>query len=43
MMGMIMNEFQRFNSASAKVMEIYFSQTKILDREDAIDRPQKLK
>ncbi len=42
-MGNIMNEFQRFNAASDKVMEIYFSEAKIVDKEEAIDAPGKLK
>lgn len=38
-MGGIMNEFQRFNAASAKVMEIYYSEAEIVDKPDAIDHP----
>ena len=34
-MGNIMNEFQRFKAASAKVMEIYYSEPRIVDKEDA--------
>lgn len=40
-LGSIMNEFQRFNAASAKVMEIYYSEAEIVDKEDAIDRPER--
>ena len=40
-MGNIMNEFQRFNAASTKVMEIYFSEAEIKDLPDAIDHPQR--
>lgn len=40
-LGMIMNEFQRFNAGSTKVMEIYYSEPEILDHEDAIDRPER--
>ena len=36
MMGNIMNEFQRFHAAAYKVMEIYYSEPKIRDVEDAI-------
>lgn len=35
-LGNIMNEFQRFNAASAKVMEIYYSEPEIVDAKDAI-------
>ncbi len=38
-MGNIMNEFQRFDAASNKVMEIYFSEAEIVDKENAIDHP----
>ncbi|MBR3580535.1 MAG: ABC transporter ATP-binding protein [Lachnospiraceae bacterium] len=38
-MGNIMNEFQRFSAASAKVMEIYYSEPEILDKPDAIPHP----
>lgn len=42
-MGNIMNEFQRFSAASAKVMEIYFSEPEIVDKKDAIDKPERFK
>lgn len=38
-MGNIMNEFQRFSAASKKVMEIYYSEPKIKDAEDAVAHP----
>ena len=38
-MGNIMNEFQRFSAASAKVMEIYYSEAEIVDAPDAISHP----
>ena len=38
-MGNIMNEFQRFAAASRKIMEIYYSEPKIKDRENAISHP----
>lgn len=41
MMGNIMNEFQRFSAASEKVMEIYYSEPTIVDKPDAIDRPER--
>lgn len=40
-LGNIMNEFQRFAAASEKVMEIYYSEPEIVDRPDAIDRPER--
>ncbi|MBR4343797.1 MAG: ABC transporter ATP-binding protein [Lachnospiraceae bacterium] len=40
-MGNIMNEFQRFSAASAKVMEIYYSEPDIVDRPDAIPHPER--
>ncbi len=42
-LGNIMNEFQRFAAASAKVMEIYYSKAEIKDKEDAIDHPDRFK
>lgn len=42
-LGNIMNEFQRFHAASAKVMEIYYSEPVIIDAEDAIDKPERFK
>ena len=42
-MGNIMNEFQRFSAASAKVMEIYYSEAEIVDAPDAIDHPGRFK
>lgn len=38
-MGNIMNEFQRFSAASAKVMEIYYSEPEIVDHPDAVSHP----
>ncbi len=40
-LGSIMNEFQRFSAASNKVMEIYYSEAEIVDKPDAIDRPER--
>ncbi len=42
-LGSIMNEFQRFNAASAKIMEIYYSEPKIKDAPDALDLPERFK
>lgn len=39
-LGNIMNEFQRFDAASNKVMEIYYSEPIIVDHEDAISHPE---
>ena len=36
-LGSIMNEFQRFSAASAKVMEIYYSEPEIVNLPDAKD------
>ncbi len=43
MLGSIMNEFQRFSAASEKVMEIYYSEPHIVDKEDAVDLPERFK
>ena len=43
MLGNIMNEFQRFSAASEKVMEIYYSEPHIVDKEDALDLPERFK
>ncbi len=43
MLGNIMNEFQRFAAASDKVMEIYYSEPQIVDKENAIDLPNRFK
>lgn len=40
-MGNIMNEFQRFSAAADKVMEIYYSEPKIVDEPDAVDMPER--
>jgi ATP-binding cassette subfamily B protein len=40
-LGNVMNEFQRFSAASAKVMEIYYSQAEIVDAKDAVDKPER--
>ncbi len=40
-LGNVMNEFQRFSAASAKVMEIYYSEPEIVDASDAIDKPDR--
>ena len=40
-MGNIMNEFQRFSAASKKVMELYYSEPKIRDEENAVSHPER--
>ncbi len=40
-LGNVMNEFQRFSAASAKVMEIYYSEPEIVDAPDAVDKPDR--
>lgn len=42
-MGNIMNEFQRFSAASAKVMEIYYSEAEIVDKPDALEHKDRFK
>ena len=42
-LGNIMNEFQRFAAASDKVMEIYYSEPTIVDKENAVDLPERFK
>ena len=42
LMGNIMNEFQRFDAAADKVMEIYFAEPKIKDAENALAHPDRL-
>lgn len=41
LMGNIMNEFQRFDAAANKVMEIYYSEPDIKDPENAIEHPDR--
>ncbi len=40
-LGNVMNEFQRFSAASAKVMDIYYSQAEIVDAADVIEMPER--
>lgn len=42
-LGSIMNEFQRFLAASAKVMELAASEPAIVDQKDAQDHPERFK
>lgn len=41
MMGNIMNEFQRFSAAANKVMEIFYSEPTIKDKEDAVEKTER--
>ena len=43
LLGNIMNEFQRFSAASDKVMEIYYSEPKIVDPENPVENPGRFK
>lgn len=43
LLGNIMNEFQRFSAASDKVMEIYYSEPKIVDPEKPVENPGRFK
>ncbi|MCM1026749.1 MAG: ABC transporter ATP-binding protein/permease [Roseburia sp.] len=40
-LGNVMNEFQRFSAAADKVMEIYYSEPEIVDKSEAVDRPER--
>ncbi len=40
-LGNVMNEFQRFSAASAKVMDIYYSKPEIVDPDDPVDMPDR--
>ncbi len=42
-LGSIMNEFQRFAAASAKVMEIYYSEPTIVDSPSPVEKEGKLR
>lgn len=42
-LGSIMNEFQRFSAASAKVMELYYSEPHIVDSETPVEVKERLK
>jgi ATP-binding cassette subfamily B protein len=42
-LGSIMNEFQRFSAASAKIMEIYYSEPHIVDPEDPVPVGERLR
>ncbi len=41
-LGNVMNEFQRFSAASQKVMEIYYAQPEIRDKEGAFEAEDRL-
>lgn len=41
--GNIINDLQRFTASANKIIEVYYSYSKILDRADAVDRPERFK
>ena len=41
--GTIINDFQRFTASANKIIEVYYGKSKIADREDAIDLPQRIR
>ena len=41
--GTIINDFQRFTASANKIIEVYYGKSKIADREDAIDLPERIK
>ena len=41
--GTIINDFQRFTASANKIIEVYYGRSKIADREDAIDLPERIK
>lgn len=43
MLGNIINDLQRFMASVNKIIEIYYSRPLIVDRADAIDKPEKFK
>lgn len=41
--GTIINDFQRFTASANKIIEVYYGRSKIADREDAVDLPERIK
>ena len=41
--GTIINDLQRFTASANKIIEIYYGKSKIADREDAVDMPERMK
>ncbi len=42
-LGNIVNDLQRFSASANKIIEIYYGSPKIVDRNDAVDKPQRFK
>lgn len=42
-LGIYVNDLQRFMASAMKIIEIYYSHPKIVDRVDAVDSPERLK
>ncbi|MBE6901364.1 MAG: ABC transporter ATP-binding protein [Ruminococcaceae bacterium] len=42
-LGNIVNDLQRFTASANKIIEIYYGSPRILDRSDAVDRPERFK
>lgn len=42
-LGIYVNDLQRFMASAMKIIEIYYSHPKIVDREDAVDSSERLK
>jgi ATP-binding cassette subfamily B protein len=43
LLGNLVNDLSRFMASSAKIIEVYFSRPFIVDRADAIDKPERFK
>lgn len=42
-LGNIVNDLQRFTASANKIIEIYYGSPRILDRSDAVDKPERFK
>lgn len=42
-LGNIVNDLQRFSASANKIIEIYYGSPKIVDRNDAVDKPERFK
>jgi ATP-binding cassette subfamily B protein len=43
MMGHVINDIKRFSASANKIIEVYYSRSKIVDRTDALDLPGRIK
>ncbi|MGN1136030.1 MAG: ABC transporter ATP-binding protein [Oscillospiraceae bacterium] len=43
MLGSIVNDLQRFMASANKIIEVYYSRPLIVDRTDAVDKPERFK